>query len=276
MEQTAYKITALPHKVWHFYETSDNWTGMYLVVGDKAAAVIDTGNGTGPLYALCREITDLPITVINTHGHGDHTGCNDQFEKVLIHPDDMPMLLRSFQLTPEKVEKMARWLKKHHNVILTEEQKKLPSYFMGPVREGDLVDLGGRTLEILSIPGHTPGGIAILDRENRLLFTGDSAGLYTIWGHIGTSIEEYRDSMQKLLSRRSEFDVMHPAHGEACVSPDHLVNLIACAEDILEKPGIGKTVEMFGFVSHQWDAHGASILYRESKVYKKRSRAKKA
>lgn len=271
MEQNAYIITELPHKVWHFYETSDHWTGMYLVVGEKRALMIDTGNGTGPLRQLAEEITSFPIDVVCTHGHGDHTGANNQFERAYVHPKDMPMLLRSFQLTDQLVQRRARLLKERHGIEFSDEQKQLPNYLMGPVRGGDVIDLGGRTLEIIEIPGHTPGGIALLDRENRLLFTGDSAGEYTIWAHIGTTISQYRRSMLALKKRAAEFDMLLPAHGNAQVSPAMLDNLIACADDILQNPGVGQMKETFVGEAYQYDAHGASILYKLSKV----SRSKK-
>ncbi len=57
----------------HIYLMDDNGeaTG-YLVVGEKKALVIDTMNGYANVYDVVRTLTDLPLMVVNTHGHCDH------------------------------------------------------------------------------------------------------------------------------------------------------------------------------------------------------------
>ena len=54
----------------------------YLVLGEDKAALIDTGNGIGDIKALVDRLTNLPVTVLNTHTHGDHIGGNHQFREV--------------------------------------------------------------------------------------------------------------------------------------------------------------------------------------------------
>ena len=61
----------------------------YLVVGEKAACLIDTMNGYNDLYQAVRAITDRPVTVVNTHGHPDHIFGNVYFEEAFLHPRDM-------------------------------------------------------------------------------------------------------------------------------------------------------------------------------------------
>ena len=64
---------------------------IYLIVGDERALLLDTGWGVGDLPALVASLTSLPLLVVNTHGHPDHTYGNGQFAQVYIHPDDEPM-----------------------------------------------------------------------------------------------------------------------------------------------------------------------------------------
>ena len=68
----------------------------YLVCGEERAALIDTGYGIGDMKALCTELTDLPVVVVNTHAHTDHTGGNSLFGSCMMHEKDaaMPDLLR--------------------------------------------------------------------------------------------------------------------------------------------------------------------------------------
>jgi glyoxylase-like metal-dependent hydrolase (beta-lactamase superfamily II) len=41
------------------------------------------------------------------------------------------------------------------------------------VEEGDVIDLGDRTLTVLHLPGHTPGEIGLWEEATRTLFAGD-------------------------------------------------------------------------------------------------------
>ncbi len=137
----------------------------YLVVGNEKACVIDTMNGWNDLNAAVRRITDKPVTVINTHGHPDHIFGNMYFDNAFLHPADLE-LARMFAEEPEFVR------------ILEEKHLTMPPF--SETREGDVFDLGGRHLEVYDLPGHTPGGIVLLLREDRILFTGDSVN-HHLW-----------------------------------------------------------------------------------------------
>jgi glyoxylase-like metal-dependent hydrolase (beta-lactamase superfamily II) len=94
------------------------------------------------------------------------------------------------------------------------------------LREGDEIDIGGRCFEIVLIPGHTPGSIALLDRENRLLIAGDSVSTAPIFifGE-GRDLTAYRDSVGKLLGMRDRFDTVYASHGEAKIDPSIIEKL---------------------------------------------------
>lgn len=62
---------------------------MYLVAGEEKAALIDTGMGFPGLRQLVERLTDKPVIVLNTHGHLDHIGGNDEFDYIYLHPDDL-------------------------------------------------------------------------------------------------------------------------------------------------------------------------------------------
>lgn len=131
----------------------------YLVIGEEKALVIDTMNGHEDVKAAVREITDLPITVINTHGHCDHIFGNIFFEEAYLHPADLNLA------------------KKHSNFSDFVEETKSKGLSMPPFREirgGDVMELGGLTVEMIDLPGHTAGSILLLLREDRILFTGDA------------------------------------------------------------------------------------------------------
>jgi glyoxylase-like metal-dependent hydrolase (beta-lactamase superfamily II) len=111
-------------------------------------------NGYNDLYQAVRELTDKPLTVVNTHGHPDHIYGNMFFQEAYLHPADRE-LARMFVEDPE------------YRKMLEERKKTFPPF--RDILPGDVIDLGGRTLEVFGLPGHTPGGILLLLREDRIL-----------------------------------------------------------------------------------------------------------
>lgn len=142
----------------------------YLVCGEKEAALIDTLNGLEDLNGIVRSLTNLPVTVINTHGHCDHIGGNIFFEKAWIHPADEALALEHLSYMKETMEALGRQ----------------PAAFRF-VKEGQVFDLGGLTLEVVPLYGHTAGSVGLLCREKRLLFTGDGMNPH-IWMQLEESL----------------------------------------------------------------------------------------
>lgn len=173
----------------------------YIVVGDEKAAVIDTMNGLNDIHAAVRKITDKPIVLINTHGHPDHIFGNIYFkENAYINSRDLE-LAESFKNHPEFAEAC-----------------KARGVSMPPfkaVKEGDAFDLGGRTLEVYELPGHTPGGIVLLLKEDRILFTGDAVNHY-LWMMLDgcLKLSEYVKSLDRLMFLENEADFILQGHAQ--------------------------------------------------------------
>lgn len=170
----------------------------YLVIGRERALMIDTSFGEADVLAEAKKHTTLPIELVNTHGHDDHTGRNADFERCHVHPGDVR------KVTP------------HSQAAV-------------PVNEGHVFDLGGRCVEVLEIPGHTPGSIALFDRANRILFTGDTvsdAPIFFVEGDYDA--EQYLQSLDKLLALRGEVDRIFCCHG-SCQADMTLVEKLRAA-----------------------------------------------
>ena len=118
----------------------------YIVVGGEKVCVIDTMNGYNDLHKAVREITDKPIVVVNTHGHPDHIFGNIYFEEAYMNPADNE-LAAQFVNIPEFAESCRKY------------GLSMPPF--KPIKGGDLLDLGGKTLEVYEIPGHTRGSILL-------------------------------------------------------------------------------------------------------------------
>ena len=185
----------------------------YLVVGQEKACVIDTMNGYNDLYRAVREITDKPLIVVNTHGHPDHIFGNVYFDHAYLHPADLP-LARMFVREPEFVEHCR------------EQGLHMPPF--SEVREGDVFDLGGRHLEVYELPGHTPGGIVLLLREDRILFTGDSVN-HHLWMQLEgcAPMADFVRSLDRIMFLEREADRI--LHGHARGFDD--ISLLRCLRD---------------------------------------------
>lgn len=173
---------------------------MYLLEGEKKAALIDTGMGRIPLEKIVRSLTNKPIFVILTHGHFDHIGGSAAFEKVCLQKDE------------KDVYTCHSDCKFRSDIMGTDARAvKKDLHFMD---DGDIFDLGNRTLEIISTPGHSPGSVSILDQERGWLFTGDTCCQADVLLQIeySQSPEVYLKSVTKLIRREFQYCKTWPAH----------------------------------------------------------------
>ena len=104
-----------------------------------------------------------------------------------------------------------------------------------PITEGDLIDLGERTLLVIDIPGHTPGSIALLDENNRILISGDSVqnGNIFMFGKA-RNLAVYIDSLKHLSDYDGRYDEIYPMHGDFPQKPELIGKLLKGAQEIQE------------------------------------------
>ncbi len=182
----------------------------YIVVGSERVCVIDTMMGYNDLYQVVRGITDKPVIVVNTHGHPDHIFGNVYFEEAYLHPADNE-LAAMFVKEPEFVK------------ACREHDLHMPPF--KPIRGGDVIDLGGRTLSVYELPGHTAGGILLLLSEERILFTGDSVN-HHLWMQLDGCLKmsEFVKALDKVMFLEEKADVI--LHGHARDFDD--ISLMRC------------------------------------------------
>ena len=225
-------------KPYLFLMDEDHHATGYIVVGDEKVCVIDTMNGYNDLHKVVRSITDKPIIVVNTHGHPDHIFGNVYFDEAYMNPRDYPMA-EMFLNEPEFKEACEKY------------NLKFPEF--KPIKGGDVIDLGGKTLEVYELPGHTPGGIVLLLKEDRILFTGDSIN-HHLWMQLDgcLPLEEYVKELDKVMFLENEADVI--LHGHSQGFDD--ISLMRCMRDGIVEICEGKTendmpYEWFGGVGKQ-------------------------
>lgn len=262
-----FEVYKLPSDVIAIYEPYQFEEAIsYLVIGADRAILIDTGTGIGDLKKTVDELTDLPVTVVNTHAHYDHIGNNWQFGETAVF---------------NNAEEINRLLTGHDNASLQRHlvpelvPKGLPDYFdpamwtIPPsepdylLEDGSVVDLGGRMLEVIHTPGHSPGEICLLDRENRLLFTGDMffpGPLYAFGDDV--SIDDYAASFDKLNARIDEYDYLLSGHNDPWVNSEVIPRVVDAFGSVLS--GGGKYDEKSGVRRYYFD--GFDILIRPDMV----------
>lgn len=241
MEQTLYRVEKIADGTWHIDE--GGLDALYVVEGDDRAVLIDTGSGTGDLDALVRSLTEKPYEVYLTHGHVDHAGGIRQFARAHLHPGDIE-LARSITLEGRQA---------YAESVCGHVPEKMPAGGAFPVIEplydGEKVDLGGRTLEVMATPGHTAGSVCFLDRDRRILFAGDTLqGLELICApgeDRKAVLATWMHKVEELKALHTEYDQIAGGHGAVDdANPD---NLLALGRGILEGtvPGEEEDIHIF-------------------------------
>ena len=200
----------------------------YLIMGTEKALLFDTGNGIGDIKAVVDQITDLPVTVLASHSHIDHVGGHWQFDTVLAPDTDFTNHRaqgKNNDFVREEASSIA--LCKALPAGVSEDNHHIKPFTPSArVEDGSELDLGGLSLEVLVIPGHTPDALALLDRKNGRLFTGDSYYKGPIWLYAPeTDLTAYRASIARLAALAPELTAVHGAHNEPFSNPEELVKV---------------------------------------------------
>ena len=226
----------------------------YLITGSEKALLVDTANGYEDLHAIVRTLTELPVIVVNTHGHGDHVFGNLYFDEAWLHPADNALYDMFFGYAREDLEKRGL--------------KPCP---VKPLQIGQIFDLGGVQLEVVDLKGHTTGSIGLLDKAARILYTGDGLNTH-LWMQldhslpISTMLETFR-TLKELHG--GDFDYGAHGHARELRNREILDWMIAGCEDILAgRTENDQPYSFFGGVARQPpinDTPGELIVYMESK-----------
>lgn len=191
------------------YMLSDQITHIYIIVGRERAMLIDTGFGSYDLKECVRLVTDLPVIAVNTHGHPDHIGGNTQFETIYVGA-------REFD-----TERM-----------LGGKGGPL-AWALAPLTDGEIIDLGACPVKVIEIPGHSPGHVAYLDMNNRILFSGDTLQEGPVFMFVpGSDMDTFCRSLEKLRAFAGEFEDVYPAHNKAPVDASYIDELLKLAREV--------------------------------------------
>ena len=215
------------------WRIEDGQVRFFLLAGEKKALLIDSGMQVHNAKEIAESLVDLPVELLNTHGDMDHVGSNHEFA--------------SFYMNPAEASNYYNTKKMTGTII--------------PVTDGDIIDLGSRELEIITLPGHTPGSIAVLDKANRVLISGDPIqdGDIYMFG-VQREMHAYLLSLEKLEKYKDRFDTIYPSHGTFPVKPELIAALHEGAEKILTGAVNGTDMEFHGIKIKRYDVGVAGFL----------------
>jgi len=236
----------------------------YLIVGNKSALLFDSGNGIGNIQAIVEQLTNKPIQVLNSHSHFDHIGGNHQYKKILSPATDFSIAnSKGNESSMVKDEVSSQALCKGLPRGVTEENHSIKPYkITSEVKDGDIINLGDRSLKIMHIPGHTDDSIALFEQETGYLWTGDSFYEGPIWLWFPeTDLVAYEKSIARLAGLVPQLKALFPAHNTPYSKPSLLTDTHKALQLILQgkaKPRPYSTFE--GTVLYEFD--GFSFLMR--------------
>jgi glyoxylase-like metal-dependent hydrolase (beta-lactamase superfamily II) len=235
--------------------------------------MIDAGMSRRDIRAYVSTLTDLPVSkVINTHSHWDHTGANGFFDVVYI---------------TEYASRSAK------NPIGIADPADYPmDYDYTFIHDAEIINIEGRPLEIIELDCHSQGNIAILDINNRMLFTGDEleSGQILLLPGFGekpgekyarpaSTVEKYLRTLEKIKTFENRYDAIFPAHNGTPIDTSYLETYMEAAQRILDgiegiedcsSPTYDQSLSHFpkkemNYRRMEWK--GASIVYCKDRIW---------
>lgn len=196
-------------------------THCYLLNGAEYSLLIDTGLGICNIHKQVKKLTDKPVIAIATHIHWDHMGGHKFFPDFYAHEAELNWLKGEFPLTIEQIKGMVIDrcdLPDGYDVKNYEFFQGTPTKVL---RNNDFIDIGGRSVQVLHTPGHSPGHMCFWEKERGYLFTGDLVYKDTLYAYFpSTDPEAYLNSLERV----STLPVKHvfPAHHTLNIQPEIL------------------------------------------------------
>jgi glyoxylase-like metal-dependent hydrolase (beta-lactamase superfamily II) len=236
-----------------FHQIDDHtWVGtgnlmynesLYLVEGNDMAILIDAGTKIKDLDKIVASITNKPVKLFATHLHPDHTGSAvNYFGEIYINPADTVQM-----------------------ALFMPDYKGKVNF----LNDGETIDLGGRILEVVFTPAHTPGSTTFIDQAAGYGFSGDSFGSGNLL--LSSTFSELIATCEKTSSIMDKFGIsyFYPGHywGNNPETKQRVKDMITLSRDVLSGKVIGEKNPngMMG-LNYIVSDYGVRINYSEQSV----------
>lgn len=204
-------IESIGENTWRF---TDGGVSFFLLKGQKRALFIDGGRVHSDLHSLALHLAgDMNLSLVNTSCLASLLGSNDEFSRFYMSPCD--------------------------GFIYYNRMKRVG--IVKPLFDGDVIDLGGRELGVISFPGLTPGSVVIIDYLYGAVFSGLSItdGIIDLSSDF-SDIHSYLMSLRRMEKYRGKYDVIYPSIGSCEAGPAILSRLEKTATGIIRGEIIGE------------------------------------
>jgi len=213
---------------------------VYLLEGEDKALLIDAGTYMPHLDKVVASITDKPVMLALTHGHGDHVGGAVCFPEVWIHPADTALIARGRRAYQGTIHYLS---------------------------DGEVIDLGGRQIEVMHTPGHTSGSLTFFDKAHGYGFSGDSFGstnLLLFAGSFRTLVETTTRTAEYMQANGIEKLYPGHYHGDNLETLQRVLDEKKMSEEVLsgKRKGTPDPSGGNGLNSYLYD-YGVYIRYND-------------
>jgi hydroxyacylglutathione hydrolase len=248
----AHTVTYLEPRTYIIEETQSSQGNVcYLILGEERAVMFDTGagentavDGTRMRYVI-DQITDLPVTLLMSHFHFDHNQNISEFDHV------------AFMELEYLVEGTSA-----EGVYVFSDAELVSGSYPASVEVNEWwppdtdIDLGGRSIQVVSIPGHTDESAMIVDAQNKLMFMGDYIydGPLFVFGQ--QNLIPYQTTVDMLIANYDDSFSIYGAHGTPQVPHGDLQKLKDILVCIDEGECIPSMTNMMGYLVQRYNLNG--------------------
>lgn len=242
-EKTIFKnggveIRQLDEHTWHGNGHLVYNESIYLIEGDKSAILIDAGTRMPGLKKIVEDIVKKPVELVISHAHGDHTGAINEWDSLWINAADMA-------------------------IIPSGAYKGTVKY----LTDGQIFDLGGRTIEVVFTPGHTPGSVTLIDKDKHYGFSSDAFGSGNLLVFTDLSTEIASCNRLARFIKKYEIKYLYPGHywGDNLETPQRVKDIATICEGILsqeQKP----TSIVSSNLKYIVEKYGVKINYNDAAI----------
>ena len=217
----------------HIISEYRHWeeTHCYLLNGTERSLMIDTGLGICNIHDEVIRLTNRPVTAVSTHIHWDHIGGHRYFPDFYAHDAELDWLSGGFPLPPQTVRDMAADrcdLPEGFDLAAYELFQGVPTRVL---RDGEVIDLGGRVVRVLHTPGHSPGHMCFWEEATGYLFTGDLVYKGTLFAYYpSTDPAAYLASLEKIAALPAAR--IFPGHHSLAIEPEIVVRMRDAFRDL--------------------------------------------
>ena len=182
---------------------------LYLVEGNSRALLIDAGARIPGLDQIVAKITTKPVTMMLTHAHGDHVGGVGPFPEVYLNAGDMPIVPNNMRSYTGRIRYLT---------------------------DGEVIDLGGREIEVIFTPGHTAGSATFFDKANHYGFSGDAFGSTNLLVFTNLSTVMYTAERIENYMKKNDIRFLFPGHysGDNLETLQRVIDIKDICREILD------------------------------------------